>query len=132
MTADAILWFLDFHGFVTAKALQMICSPKPGLQRLCLVELYTVAALTQRGLRTDRAIVMTALADDIFVPVEVRGRVAVSDVLAKLVHDLAVRHLCRLVFVRQHFDFHGLGNVIVREAERDLGWARSETVERRP
>jgi hypothetical protein len=46
MTADAILRFLDFHDFVTAEALQMICGPKPGLQRLCLLELYTVATLT--------------------------------------------------------------------------------------
>ena len=122
--------FLQLHLLVTAEALPVVGAEQARLVQVGISSARSVTALAQRRLLSDRALVMTALANGVFMPVELRGHAAVIDVLAQLVDDLPMRHDRRFILLRQDADRDLLRNVVGGETEPDIGPFRSEIVHR--
>ncbi|KPJ87251.1 MAG: hypothetical protein AMS18_14870 [Gemmatimonas sp. SG8_17] len=119
-------WLLYLHTLVTAETLAMVCTVQSWLEEIGLVERFVMTVLTAWWLRTDGAVMVATLADNVFMTVEMRSYLALADVLHQLVHDLAVRKFDRFVLFREDADGDGVWDVAACERETDFSLRRLE------
>jgi hypothetical protein len=106
MTVLASRRLFYLHTLVAAETLSMVCPVESGLEWLQCVERFVVAVLAAWRFDANRTVVVTALADNIFVAVEIGRYLARFDVFQQLAEHLLVWKPHRLILFGNDADGH--------------------------